>query len=328
MNFMQDYVGNNMNRIKIKLDDFLSIENLLTAFYDCKRSKRSKRETLYFEFNLGKEISKLYRELKDGTYKRSIYCCFYVYEPKERLILQPKLRDLVVQRLIYNAIYDEVDKRLFYHSYGVRKERGMHKASKLAQRFMKSSDKEKYYLQLDIRKFFFSISREKFKEMLDYFFKDTKLKELMFNFIGEEGGIAIGNLLSGIFGMMFLSRLDFYIKHKLGIKKYIRFMDDFVIFDVDKDYALKLKEQIEEYIKQFGLSFSKTRIQKIKSGINFIGFRTFQHYRLIRKRSIKNFKKAVKTNNISSKTSILGHALGTSSYKYLKEYERIYNEIL
>ena len=54
MNFIQDYVGDNMNRIKIKLDDFLSIENLLTAFYDCKRSKRSKRRTLYCEFNLGK----------------------------------------------------------------------------------------------------------------------------------------------------------------------------------------------------------------------------------------------------------------------------------
>lgn len=310
-----------MNRIKIKFDDILSINNLLTAFYDCKRNKTNKIESLMFELNLGTEISKLYKELKNETYKRSLYCSFVIYESKERPILQPKMRDLVVQRLLYNAIYNEVDKRLFYHSYGVRKFRGMHKASLLAQRFISNSNKDNYYLQLDIRKFFFSITREKFMDMLDYFFKDKKLKRVMINFIGEDGGIAIGNLLSGIFGMMFLARLDYYIKYTLKIKKYIRFMDDFVIFDISKNQAKELHLLLENFIKTFDLSFSKSKINKIKNGINFIGFRIFPYYRMIRKRVIKNYKKAIKTGNRQSAMSILGHSKGTISYKYLRKVE-------
>ena len=157
-----------MKRIKIRFDDIVSLKALVKAFYDCKSKKKNRRDVRDFEARLGYEISKLYKELKNNEYKPSVYCEFKICEQKERTILQPKLRDLVVQRLIYNAIYDEVDKKIYYHAYGVRKSRGLHKASRLAQRYMGDG----YYLQMDIRKYFFNIKENILKRVLDRYFKD------------------------------------------------------------------------------------------------------------------------------------------------------------
>lgn len=301
-----------MKRIKIKLDEILSINALINAFYQSKKTKKNRRDIRDFEANLGYEISKLYKELKNGSYKPSPSCMFKVYEPKERAILQPRLRDLVVQRMIYEAIYKSVDKKLYHYTYGVRKLRGMHEAGRVAQRYMSAG---RYYAQFDISKYFLNIKKEVLRVQLNRYFKDKKLVELMLKFCGSDG-VSIGNLLSGIFGMLFLSRFDSYVKRELGARKYIRFMDDFVIFDLSLEQCKWYKERIECFLQTLGLSLSKAKINK--NMCNFVGFRITPHYRLIRKRAIKTYKKAKrKSDNVVMK-SILGLAEGTASLKYLK----------
>lgn len=300
-----------MKRIKIKLDEILSIESLVDAFYKSKKTKKNRRDIRDFEARLGYEISSLYKELKNGSYEPSPSCVFKVYEPKERDIFQPKLRDLVVQRMIYEAIYKAVDKKLYYYTYGVRKLRGMHEAGKIAQRYMSAN---KYYAQFDIRKYFLNIQKEALRCELSRYFKDKKLVELMLKFCGD--GVNIGNLLSGIFGMLFLARFDSYVKRELGAKKYIRFMDDFVIFDLSLEQCKWYKEKIECFLASVGLSLSKAKINK--NMCNFVGFRITPHYRLIRKRSIKTYKKAKKKGDNVVMKSILGLAKGSASYEYLK----------
>lgn len=297
-----------MNRIKIKWDEILSLKGLIQAFYDCKKGKKQRADIKDFENNLGYEISKLYKELKNGGYKPSLYCAFIIKEPKERMIFQPRLKDLIVQRLIYNAIYSKLDKKLFYHTYGVRFSRGCHAASRLAQRYMKENES---FCQYDIKKYFASMKADILKAELSGIFKDKKLVYMMMLF--AKNGVAIGNLLSGIFGLVYLRRLD----SAMSAKRYIRFMDDFVVFGSDEN------KKIKRIVSSLGLEFSK--IKTGKNYLNFVGFRITPHYRLLRKRAIKNYKKAIKKGNNISAISILGMAKGTQTIKYLKGVK---NEIL
>ena len=75
-----------------------------------------------------------------------------------RLIVAPNFRDSVIQHLIYNYIYDVFDRSFIYDSYGCRKLKGTHKASARLQNFMRKHSNDKYYLQLDIRKYYYKCS--------------------------------------------------------------------------------------------------------------------------------------------------------------------------
>ena len=93
-------------------------------------------------------------------------------------------------------------------------------------------------------------------------------------------------------------------------------MDDFVIFDLSLEQCKWYKEKIECFLASVGLSLSKAKINK--NMCNFVGFRITPHYRLIRKRSIKTYKKAKKKGDNVVMKSILGLAKGSASYEYLK----------
>ena len=83
---------------------FLDINNLYDAYLSARKHKRSKKAIFEFEKNLGLNLYSLKKELEDLTYKPSAYRTFYVYEPKQRLIVAPNFRDSVIQHLIYNYI--------------------------------------------------------------------------------------------------------------------------------------------------------------------------------------------------------------------------------
>ena len=301
-----------MKRIKTKLKDIITYENIVNAYFDSLKNKKNRAETFVVDLTLSTVLNSIYDELSSGTYEVSPYCTFYIVEPKARTILQPRFKDLIVQRVIYNAIYDEVDKRLFFHTYGVRKKRGMHICSRMAQKYIRE---DTYYLQMDISKFFKSIDKEVFREILFRYFKDKDLIELMLKFFSADDGVPIGNLLSGIFGLLYLTPLDKFIKEKLQVKHYLRFMDDFVLFNLTIEEAKRFRDEITRYLDEhLKLSLSKRLIQSSNKGLNFIGFRTYSHKRILRKRTIKNFK----NGNIDTRISILGMTLGTYSERLLR----------
>lgn len=316
-----------MKRSKIKLSDFLTYNNLIQAFYDVKSTKKRRRDVLDFELDLGNEIKALYKELKSGAYQVSPYCHFSIYEPKERVILQPRLRDLVVQRMIYNALYDALDKKLYAHTSGTRKLKSTHYASAITQHYMRGCDANSYYLQLDIRKFFYSINTDILRSIFESKFKDKALINLLMCF--AYNGVPIGNLLSGIYGLIYLTPLDNYIKRELKCKKFVRFMDDFVIMGLRREQVGVMLARIEGFLNdELGLRLSKIKINKVSQGINFVGYRTWQSKKLVRKRTIKHFKIALKANKEDSIASYLGIAKGSASYKYFKMLTNIRNKEL
>lgn len=89
-------------------------------------------------------------------------------------------------------------------------------------------------------------------------------------------GIPIGNQSSQLFALLYLNGLDHYIKDKLGVKFYGRYMDDFFLIHKDKNYLKQCLVEINEFVARLGLELNeKTHIFPLRNGINFLGFHTY-----------------------------------------------------
>jgi RNA-directed DNA polymerase len=185
---------------------------------------------------------------------------------------------------------------------------------------MQQYDGNLYTLKLDIQKFFYSINRETLKSLISKKIKDGRLVDMMMLFTLKEGsvGIPIGNLLSQIYALIYLNPLDHFVKRYMRIKHYVRYVDDFVLIGLERVQCVSAREQIIEFIRDaLSLSLSKSTIQKIKKGINFVGYRTWQTKKFIRKYSLYKFSKKAKQNQLQSIVSIAGHAKYTCSLPYM-----------
>ena len=104
----------------------------------------------------------------------------------------------------------------------------------------------------------------------------------------------LGNLTSQFFANLYLNGLDQFVKHKLRAKYYIRYVDDFVILHENKQQLESWKKEIDNFLKKklkIELHPSKSHVLNLNSGINFLGFRIFYNFKLLRKSNMENFQK-------------------------------------
>ena len=309
-----------MKRTGNLFDKVFSVDNLLAAYEDARNGKRNKRACFEFERHLGARIMCLHKALMGGTYQPQPYHKFTVMEPKEREIYAPSFADVVVQHAIYRVIYPLFDRTFIATSFACRKGYGTHRASDYTQQAMRRCGGEEYFLQLDIRKFFYSIDRSVLRSQIERKIKDGRLVEVMMLFaeFDEPIGIPIGNLLSQIYALIYLSGLDHFIKRVLKIRQYVRYVDDFVLIGLTREQCLACRLRIIEFLRnELRLELSKTTIQKIRRGINFVGYRTWRTCRVIRKYSLYKFRRRVRSGDLSAVISLLGHAKRTQSLRYM-----------
>lgn len=309
-----------MKRYGNLFEKIFTQENLYLAYLDARKGKRKKQRCFEFETNLSVNIENLYKSLHNNTYKPKPYFKFDVYEPKQREIHAPAFCDIVVQHAIYRIIYPIFNVTFIDTSFACRKCMGTHKASDYTQKCIRFCNSELYYLKCDIQKFFYSINRLILKSLLEKKIKDKRLINIMMLYteLNNKTGIPIGNLLSQLYALIYLNPLDHFVKRYLKIKNYVRYVDDFIAIGVSRSNAILLRLQVEKFISEvLKLSFSKTTIQKIRKGINFVGYRTWKSKRFIRKYSLYKFQKILKKSKLESIISLLGHAKQTNSILYM-----------
>lgn len=110
---------------------------------------------------------------------------------------------------------------------------------------------------------------------------------------GLDTGLPIGNYSSQFFGNLYLNELDQFIKRELRCNYYVRYVDDFIFLDKDKEKLKSLIVLINEFLKtELGLELrlSKTKLQPIDKGIEFLGYFVKSHYVLVRKKVVSRFK--------------------------------------
>ena len=266
-------------------EECFTFENLLKAHQKCRRQKGHKNETVRFELNLGKNLADLQRELQNGTYRVGKYHQFNIYEPKKRIVEALPYRDRVVQMALCNNILEPYfEKKLIYDNCACRKGKGTHFALKRLKEHYLSAYKNYganfYVLRCDIKKYFASISRDILMQKLNGCDFDQKTKELfkilIYSQTPTDLGLPIGNQTSQWFALFYLDGLDKFIKRKLKIKYFVRYMDDFVLIHQSKSYLKYVAVQIQNYL-QTGLNISlnqKTELQNSNQYVPFLGFAT------------------------------------------------------
>jgi hypothetical protein len=314
-----------MKRYGRLFEKAFSKENICQAYLDARRGKRSKRACFVFEKHLGDNLSQIHKALNDGTYKPDPYYCFVVTEPKRRVIHAPTFRDVVIQHAIYRIIYPIFDKSFIAHSFACRVGYGTHRAAKYTRMAMKAHRGNEYILKLDIRKFFYTIDRSILRRLIERKIKDKRFVDVMMMFAEMETplGIPIGNLLSQVYALIYLNPLDQFIKRRLKIKHYVRYVDDFMAIGLSRDECLVTRSAIVLYLKDnLGLSLSKSTIAKVRKGVNFCGYRIWRTLSFIRKYSLYKFRRAVHSQRQEVINSLLGHAKDTDSMNYMMKIIR------
>ncbi|MDD4972518.1 MAG: reverse transcriptase/maturase family protein [Paludibacter sp.] len=343
---------NTPNDFRSVVDELFTFEKFITYFKATTSSEKKKSKVAF----LVTFYDDLFNKLSTGTWQPMPYNCFFVKDPKPREIFAPNFDDRIVHHLLVD-ILSPIDRRFIYDSYANRKGKGTHKAIYRTQDMMRKFKNGGWYLQCDIQSYFvsinkkilfnivmkhldslaFSVQKRKFVEYLlekiiwqnvthnPVFTGDkTLLKQIPKHksLFGQKNGIGlpIGSLTSQFFSLIYLNELDQFVKHRLKIKQYVRYVDDFVIIEED---PLKFSYYIDEigHFLQNNLSLSlhpnKIKIQQSTKGLNFLGYIVRPWSLLVRRRTVSNFK-----NKLAFFNLLLGEDMNKkkiqTSYETLK----------
>lgn len=299
-----------MRRFNNLFNQITSFQNLLKAAQTAQKNKRFKENTLRFNFNLEHELFLLQNDLLTLQYKPGRYYHFIIYEPKRRRISAAPYRDRIVHHAIYNILEPVFDPTFIYDSYATRKSKGTHRA---INRFQEFSKQNQYVLKCDIKKYFQNISRPVLFDLIKKKVsckKTLKLIQIVINGnidscpdnkskqldLFSTDGIPIGNLTSQFFANIYLNGFDHFIKEKLKCTHYVRYMDDFMVFNNSKTKIWEIKTLIQEYLNKINLSIheGKCRIFKTIHGVPFLGMIVYPNKKRLKRQNVVRFKRRLK----------------------------------
>ena len=319
---MQECKGGFGMKIKDVFDIIFSMDNLYDAFQDASKGRRYNRDVLRFAYDAWTNLDELRGRIIRGEYEIDRYYIFFVYEPKKRMIMSIGFEHRVVQWAIYRVINPIFVKGYIKDSYGCIPGRGALSAMLRLKgwlQYVSRKEGEWYYLKLDISKYFYRISHRILKKILRKKIKDERLLSILFGIIDckhtpfglppgkspgdvplEERlfdvGMPIGNLLSQMFANLYLNELDQFCKRVLGIKFYVRYMDDIIILSNSKMQLHDWRWQIDSFLEtELELSLNqKTCIRPINQGIEFVGYRLWFNRVVLRKSTTLGIKRSLK----------------------------------
>lgn len=293
-----------MRREQNLFEQIVCFKNLLLASKKAFRRKRQQLSVSLFCFDLEYELLELQQELTQGTYQPHDYLIFEIREPKIRKICSSAFRDRITHHAICNVLEPRFEKRLISDTYACRVEKGLHAAVKRCQFFTKQNV---YFLKCDIRKFFETIDHKLLKALLRKFIKDKKALILLDRIIDHAvpgdlpgKGLPIGNLTSQHSANLYLGELDHFLKERLRVKSYLRYMDDFIVFGESKPELRAILNQVRAYLVQnlkLELKEKVTRIAPVTEGVPFLSFRIFPNLIRIQRANLVWFRQKLKQKN-------------------------------
>lgn len=304
-----------------------NIDNLILADKRARRDKGAKDDILLFDQNKSENLLNLQESLRYKLYKTSSYEIFTIKDPKEREIYKlPYFPDRIAHHAIMNVLEPIFVSTFTSNTYNCIKGRGIHKASYNLREALRDEYNTKYCLKFDIKKFYPNIDHDILKGLLRRKFKDRDLLYLLDEIIDSTNGVPIGNYLSQFFANFYLCYFDHWIKEILKERYYFRYCDDIVILSNSKEHLHKIFGEITEYLKvnlKLEIKSSYQIFPVDIRGIDFVGYKHYRRYVLLRKGIKRRFINMIKyNNNYKSITSYNGWLIHCDSInlrnKYLK----------
>lgn len=282
--------------------------NLILAWRKARKGKTNKKNVKEFEKNLEANLLKLHKELSNKTYKPKPLKTFVLRDPKTRIIAKSDFDDRIVHHALINIIKPIFEKQFIYDSCANQLNKGASFALRRFHTFLcKVSDPihiSGFCLKADIFHYFQEIDHKTLLSIISKYVRDENviwlIKQILansnFNGGKNQKGMPLGNYTSQFLANVYLNELDYFAKHVLRAKYYIRYVDDFVILHHSGKKLEEWKEKIHNFLTKklfITLHKDKSRIIPIKRGIDFVGFRNFYHYLLLRKRNIRKMQRKI-----------------------------------
>jgi len=288
-------------------DKICDMDNLRLAHKNARKDKSHYKAVQMVDSNPDYYLGQIREMLINKTYNVSPYTYRKIMDKgKERELAKlPYFPDRIIQWAILLQIEPIFRKVFTNFTCASLKKRGIHKASRLTDKYMEDRPGTAYCLKIDVNKFYPNINHEILKTMLRKKFKDNDLLELLDKIIDSmpgEKGVPIGSYLSQYLANFYLAYFDHWLKEIKRVKYIVRYMDDITIYNESKEFLHALLRDMEEYL-QNNLKLSvKDNWQVFPTdirGVDFVGYRHFYGYKLLRKSTCKNFKR--KMLNIKKK---------------------------
>lgn len=302
--------------------EITSFHTLMIADTHVSKGKRENTERLRFYDNREGNLEEISTLLRAGKVPKVEYHSFYVYVPKVRKVIFIDYWSKVVQRAIYDVLNPKICRTFIEHTYACVKGRGQLAAMEQLYTWMRetrTSGTEWYYYKFDVAKFFYRIDHEILMDICRKKIDDPRTVDLLGYYINNDAvpfgmpldanqltiteeqmlydlGIPIGGGLSHMLGNMYLDPLDQFCKRVLGIKRYIRYMDDIIILDNDKErlkgYGRRMTQFLEERLH---LNFNnKTALRPVRVGCEFVGFVIYNDHVILRKSTTLRMKRTLR----------------------------------
>ncbi|MBN8922360.1 MAG: reverse transcriptase [Rhodanobacter sp. 68-29] len=310
----------------------VSLRALHDAWRMARRGKQPSRNQLAFDARWTDGLLQLQRELQAGTWRPRPSVCFVATRPKAREIHAPDFADRVVHHWLVPRLETIWEPRFIADSYANRRGKGSHAAVRRVQQFVRqvhSGQGGGYYLQLDIRNFFNSIHRPTLWRILKPVLErhavplpmqrathallrrpplaaGVKMRGTPAEFAlvpahkrlanaAPGCGLPIGNLSSQLFANIYLDRLDQFVKHVLRAKRYVRYVDDFVLVHHDRAVLADWQRRIADFLqRELHLVLKDDiRLRPLADGIDFLGYVVRPTHTLVRRRVAVHLRSAL-----------------------------------
>jgi len=245
---------------------------------------------------------------------------FFIYrtEAKRRLISAAPFRDRVVHHALVGVIEPLFEKRFIYDSYANRIGKGTHRALNRCTQYMRTGG---YVLPCDIGQFFPGIDhgyllrkirkitpQEDVLWLIEAILKNgagvlDEVYDLVW-FTGDDlfsplrpRGLPLGNLTSQFWANVYLDDLDQFVKRELKVKRYLRYVDDFLLFSENKPELRSWKNEISTFLAGMRLTIHESQAQPrpVDEGLPFLGFIVYPDHRRLKSTSGRNFQRRLRT---------------------------------
>jgi hypothetical protein len=298
-----------------------SLQDLVQAYLDCRRAKRTKPSARAFEMRQEALLAGLNEALANGAYRPGKSVCFVITRPKPREVWAAPFADRVVHHLLYNKIAPRFERAFIADSCACIPGRGTLHAARRLEHHIRSAtrnwSRRVYYLKLDIQNFFVSIDKPILRDLLAKRVHEPwwmALAELILMHDPRPGalmqsgratmarvpahksllnqsadkGLPIGNLSSQFFANVYLDVLDQFVKHRLRCRHYVRYVDDFILLHESPQWLNRAKVEIEQLLAdrlRICLNPAKTILQPVDRGVDFVGQMIKPWRRTLRRRT-------------------------------------------
>lgn len=284
-----------MKRIGNLLEAIADTENIELAYWKAQRGKKYKNIVCRNRPCLWKELADLRQQILSSDVKVGNYHFFKIYDPKERVVCSADFLEHVLHHALINVCSPYFERHFIHDTYACRKGKGPFKALERAKTYQR---KYRFFLKLDVRKYFDTVDHVILKEKLERIFKDKLLLKVFFRIIDSyhvtdgdgNKGLPLGNLTSQYFANFYLSFADHYAKEVLHTTAYVRYMDDIVIWSNRKDELIAKGEELKRFLKEsLFLELKQFYLNSNDNGLPFLGYLLYRNKVKLQQKRKKRF---------------------------------------